>query len=582
PILVATLERLEYRGYDSCGLAISNGRGIQVRKDVGTIKRLQPTLSDLHGTAGIGHTRWATVGPPSQHNAHPHTDCSGHIAVVHNGNLDNFQELKAALVAEGHAFRSETDSEVIAHLIEKHYHGDLLQALEQAVERMEGSYALVALHQKHRELGVARKESPLVIALGGDSALIASDAAALVPYCSRVMYLEDGDVGIVSSREVNIRRDGARRVVPVHQVEWQPQDVERSGYPHFMLKEIHEQPKVLRQCLGSLTGGNGARPSLGIVTDKHPSLMLLLGCGTSYHAALFCERLLEPIAAFPVRAQLASEFQPGQWVPPDTLAIALTQSGETADTLAALRWFAANGRRTAAVTNVEGSSATRIAQRTLLMRAGPEMSVAATKSFTAQLLLLYLLALESLPHAGDNSYEQTIPELRLLPDRVQQVLERSQHIKDAAFRYAGARACYVTGRGLNYPIALEGALKLKEVSYLPAEGYAAGELKHGPFALLDAASPVIALLSHDREYKRMLTTIREIKAREAPVVLIAPDDEIEARSWADAFLPVPVVSPQFSPLLYAVVLQLYAYYTALALERPIDRPRNLAKSVTVL
>ena len=579
PILLNCLGRLEYRGYDSCGVAVSSS-GIEVYKDVVRVEALKKALPRVSGTVGIGHTRWATHGEPSQVNAHPHCDCHGSIAVVHNGIINNFQRLKRQLISEGHNFVSETDTEVIPHLIEKYYHGNLEEAVEAALHDVEGSYAIIATRAGEPKLVAARKDSPLIIGIGDRENFIASDVPAILDYTDRVIYLEDGDIGVVTSDTIKIRSDGIEVTRGEHKILWSVEDAQKAGYEHFMLKEIHEQPKVIRDTLGEYAQATEPVVDLEVMRDEGIESMLILACGTSYHAALVGKYIVEELLRIPVRAEIASEFNYYPQTLARTAAIVITQSGETADTLKAIGRLKEVGCRVVAITNVVGSSASRIADQTIYTRAGPEISVAATKSFVAQLMVLYWLAL-SYSKAGVRRLESLSMGLRQLPSKVQQVLDDEDIIREYADYLSGYEDVFFIGRGINFPVALEGALKLKEISYIHAEGYAAGELKHGPFALLGSNTPVIAIVAQDSTYEAMLTNIKEVKARGSPVIALAGEGDEAIGELADSVITVPQVDALFSPVVNTVVLQLLAYYTAKQRGCSIDFPRNLAKSVTV-
>ncbi|MFC2017006.1 glutamine--fructose-6-phosphate transaminase (isomerizing) [Chloroflexota bacterium] len=579
PILLNCLGRLEYRGYDSCGVAISSS-GIEVYKDAVRVEALGRELPQFRGTVGIGHTRWATHGGPSQVNAHPHLDCNGSIAVVHNGIINNFQWLKQQLISEGHNFVSETDTEVIPHLIEKYYRGNLEEAVEAALRDVEGSYAIIVLLAGEPRLVAARKDSPLIIGIGDRENFIASDVPAILDYTNRVIYLEDGDIGVFTPDSVKIRRDGIEVDREEHKILWSVEDAQKAGYEHFMLKEIHEQPKVIRDTLGEYT--QAAEPVVDLVRmmDRGIESMLILACGTSYHAALIGKYIVEELLRIPVRAELASEFNYSSQILAGTAAIVITQSGETADTLRAIKRLKEVECRVVAITNVVGSTASRIADQTIYTRAGPEISVAATKSFVAQLMVLYWLAM-SYSKVDGRRLASLLMELRQLPSKVQQVLDDEDKILECAKYLSRYEDVFFIGRGINFPVALEGALKLKEISYIHAEGYASGELKHGPFALLGGDTPVIALVARDNTYEAMLTNIKEVKARGSPLMALAEEGDEAIGELADSVITVPRVDAMFSPVVNTVVLQLLAYYTAKQRGCPIDFPRNLAKSVTV-
>ncbi len=583
PILINSLKRLEYRGYDSCGVAVMD-KAIQVCKEAGKIEQLIEILPQNSGKIGIGHTRWATHGKPSSLNAHPHTDCSGSIAVVHNGVIVNFQRLREKLTKEGHRFRSETDSEVIPHLIEKYFQGDLKEAVARALLDLEGSYAFIALHVGSNVLIAARNESPLVIGLGTRENFAASDVPAVLDYTSRVVYLEDGDISLIGADGVTIfNRAGKVERRGEQRISWSVEEARKGGYEHFMLKEIHEQPKVIRDCLKEHLSVVEPVVDQGIVPIVQKGgweNILILACGTSYHAALAGEYIIEKLAQIPVEVKLASEFNYGEMPLSKTWVIGITQSGETADTLKALRGGKRLGCQTLAITNVVGSSVTRIADQTYYIRAGPEISVAATKSFVAQLIALYLLAL-SAATVDIMTRESLVQELRLLPNKVQQILDKEEQIAQWGKHLSGYQSVFFVARGISLPIALEGALKMKEVAYIHAEGYSAGELKHGPFALLTPDTPVIAIAPRDNSYEALLTNIKEIGARETPVICLAEEDDDEIEKYVSGVLRLPRVSPILSPVVNTVALQLLAYYVAKERGCPIDRPRNLAKSVTV-
>ncbi len=579
PVLFSCLAKLEYRGYDSCGIAIA-GDGLKVDKNTFRVKELARTASPLAGMAGIGHTRWATCGRPSLVNAHPHCDCSGNIAVVHNGIIANFQQLKQQLIAEGHHFTSETDTEVLPHLIEKYYSDNLEEAVESALADIKGSYAIVVLRAGESKLVVARQDSPLIIGVGDHESFVASDVPAILDYTNRVIYLEEGDIGVVTDVDIKIRKNGAQLSRKEHKITWSVQEAQKAGYEHFMLKEIHEQPRVIRDTLVTYSQESEAIVDLEGMRDAGIEALLILACGTSYHAGLIGKYIFEELLRIPVRAELASEFNYYPQTLAKTMAIVITQSGETADTLRAARRLQEVGCHVLAITNVVGSTVSRLADKTVYTRAGPEISVASTKSFIAQLVALYWLVM-SYSRADTKRLADMLVGIRQLPNKVQQVLDNEPAIKEYGSYLAGYNNVFFIGRGINYPVALEGALKLKEVSYIHAEGYAAGELKHGPFALLDKKTPVVAIVARDNTYEAMLNNIREIKTRGAPVVALVEEGDSAVGEIADFVITVPSVEFIFSPLVNTVVMQLLAYYAARERGCPIDFPRNLAKSVTV-
>ncbi|MDP2931381.1 MAG: glutamine--fructose-6-phosphate transaminase (isomerizing) [Chloroflexota bacterium] len=579
PVLLDCLSLLEYRGYDSCGIAVSS-RSIEVYKDAIRVAALKKAAPKLSGKIGIGHTRWATHGAPSQLNAHPHLDCTGRIAVVHNGIINNYQQLREQLIGEGHSFTSETDTEVIPHLIEKHYQGDIIKAVEAALAEIDGSYAIIVMVAGEPRLVAARKDSPMVIGIGDREKFIASDVPAILNFTNRVIYLEDGDIGVITADSVKVKQHQAEVTRTENKISWTIEDAQKSGYEHFMLKEIHEQPRVIRDTLAGWMSAPEPILDLEAVRDNGAEAMLMLACGTSYHAALVGKYIVQELLKIPVRAELASEFNYYGQALAGTMAIVLTQSGETADTLRAMKRLKEAGCRVVAITNVVGSTASRIADQTIYTRAGPEISVAATKSFIAQLMALYWIML-SYAKIDASRLSSLTAELRQLPSKVQEVLDNQDRIAECAKYLAGFKDVFFMGRGINYPVALEGALKLKEISYLHAEGYAAGELKHGPFALLGSKTPVVAIVAQDNTHEPIVTSIKEIKARHSPVLAVVPEGDDSVEELADSVIVVPQVEPLFSPVVNTVALQLLAYYTALQRGCPIDFPRNLAKSVTV-
>jgi glucosamine--fructose-6-phosphate aminotransferase (isomerizing) len=577
PILLNCLGRLEYRGYDSCGIAIA-GETIEVFKDAVRVKALAKSVPSRPGAAGIGHTRWATHGEPSIINAHPHIDCAGRIAVVHNGVINNFQELRDRLTEAGHHLVSQTDTEVIPHLIEEYFEGDFEAAVARALKEIRGSYTMIALMAGQSALVAARKDSPLIIGIGDRENFLASDVPALLDYTSRVVYLEDDDIAVVTAGSVTVKRDGAAIAREEHKILWSVEDAQKAGYEHFMLKEIHEQPKVIRDTLGEYISASPP-PELASEGGGMEDI-LILACGTSYHASLVGKYIIEGLVNTPVRVELADEFNYSGQASAANKGIVVTQSGETTDVLKAIRKLKDTGCRVTAITNVVGSTASRIADRTVYTRAGPEISVAATKTFMAQLIAFYWLAL---PYSkvDISRLDDLIREIRQLPVKVQQVVDQEEGIAGFARELARFENIFFIGKGINYPVALEGALKLKEISYIHAEGYAAGELKHGPFALLGASTPVVAVVARDNTEEPMVTSVKEVKARNSPVLALVSEDDDTMEGLADWVVRVPRGDPLFSPVVNSVALQLLAYFVARERGCPIDFPRNLAKSVTV-
>ncbi|MCL0095751.1 glutamine--fructose-6-phosphate transaminase (isomerizing), partial [Dehalococcoidia bacterium] len=511
---------------------------------------------------------------------HPHLDCSGRIAVVHNGVIENFQSLRDELSREGHHFSSETDTEVIAHLIENYYSGDLEGAVARALAELVGTYAVIVMAAGHEELVVARRESPLIIGVGDKENFVASDVAAVLDYTGSVVYLEDGDIAVVSGESITITNNGDRVQRERQVIPWSVEEAQKGGYEHFMLKEIHEQPKAIENTLKGHISLIEPLIALDVVKDEGLEDVLIVACGTSWHAALIGEYVIGKLCHLPVRVKVASEFNHYDMAMDKTWVWGISQSGETLDTLQAIKKARALGCPTLAITNVPGSSITRIAEQVFYTRSGPEIGVAATKTFMTQLVALYLLAM-SFASLDMMVYEGLIEGLRLLPSKVRQVLDEVGKIAQHARELSSYANVFFIGRGLNYPVAMEGALKLKEISYIHAEAYPAGELKHGPFALLGRTTPVVAITTKDDTYEPMLTSIKEIKARGPQVIALAEEGNEDIEQFADAVIRLPQVDPLFSPFLNSVALQLLAYYTAKERGCPIDLPANLAKSVTV-
>ncbi len=564
PIIIEGLKRLEYRGYDSFGIAVAD-RNITVRKKEGRISQGMPNIPRLKGTTGIGHTRWATHGIPSDGNAHPHLDCHGAIAVVHNGIIQNYASLKRELEERGHTFSSDTDTEVIPHLLEEEFKGDLAAAVAAILPRLEGSYAILAIAEGHREIIAARCRSPLVLGIGDRASLAASDVNPLLEHTERVIFLEDGDIAAMSAEKIRIWHEGTPVERPVSRIDWSVEEVKKGGFPHYMLKEIYEQPEVFSSTIRALKEEEPPEIVNGIRG------VTIVACGTSYHAALLFRYLVEAHCGFPARVELASEFKYTS-PPKGDLVIGVSQSGETADTLAAIQKASMSGHPTLAVTNVLGSTITRIADDTLFMRAGPEISVAATKSFIAELAVFsHLVDLMSGGVLGKD-----LPRVHLAISEALLV-----DLSPAVELCRDAGSMFFVGRGPYFPLALEGALKMKEITYIHAEGYAAGEIKHGPFALLSAETPVVALCPPDDAYPVMFSNIREMKARGTPMIVVGVSGNRDLRDVADVFISLPEGSSLFHILGSTTVMQLLAYRTAVALGRDIDQPRNLAKSVTV-
>ena len=585
PLVAASLKNLEYRGYDSAGVALDDG-GIHVHKQEGVIDDLE--LPESAGARrAIGHTRWSTHGEPTDANAHPHNDCTGRVAVVHNGIIENYDELREELAAR-HTFTSETDTEVVPHLLEEELEEGvpLLTATQRVVERLEGSFALAVMVDGTDGIVVARQDSPLVVGHGDEGNFVASDVPAFVEHTRTVTFLEDGDVAAITAEDVEIWNDGTPVEREPTTVEWDAEAAEKGGYDHYMLKEINEQPQSLRQALtGRLDELEG---EVDLDLELRPEFLQsleeiqIIACGTSYHAGLYAEELLEEYADVRATTTIASEYEfDGGRDPWRTLVLAITQSGETADTLGALRRADAAGARTLAVTNTVGSTVTREADDSVFIRAGPEIGVAATKTFCSQVATLAQLTIHLGRTRGALSSERAsdlVGDVRRLPGAVQQVLDRNEAIRTVTEEYADSDAFFFVGRKLGHPVALEGALKLKEISYDHAEGFAAGELKHGPLALVTPETPVLAVLTEGSRASDTLNNVKEVESRGAPVLGMTSDGGHE--KFLDTVFEVPDVG-WMAPLVANVYMQLFAYHVAELKGRPIDKPRNLAKSVTV-
>ena len=594
PILIEGLRRLEYRGYDSAGIALVDEDGtLFVEKRAGKLSNLQTAIADRtpHAAIGLAHTRWATHGRPNDLNAHPHQDCTGDITVIHNGIIENFRELRDELAARGHTLTSETDTEAIAHLIEDAYRGDLADAVRAALRRMQGAYALVAMHRgEPSRLVGARQDVPLIVGLNGEESFIASDVSAILAHTDRVVFLEEGDVADVRPTGVVVTDvDGHERQRPVTVIDWSPEAAEKGGYEHFMLKEIHEQPTALRQSLAGRVTPTGRihAPEVAGLGDvfRRATRVELVACGTASYASLVGAAAIEEWTGLPARVTVGSEFR---YSPPpldaNTLVIAVTQSGETADTIAPTRWARERGCPIVAVTNTVGSAITREADAVMFLQAGPEIAVAASKTFVTQVTTLLVLAAavaEARGSLGEARELELGAAMRALPDAAARTLELNADVALLARKYVNSRGFMFIGRGYTLPGALEGALKLKEVSYIHAEGYAAGELKHGPISLLDAECPLVAIATRSRAYDKLISNVMEGRARDARVIAVATEGDVQIDRFADDVMWVPDTHEALSPVLAVIPLQLFAYYTAVARGTDVDQPRNLAKSVTV-
>ncbi|MCP4667026.1 MAG: glutamine--fructose-6-phosphate transaminase (isomerizing) [Deltaproteobacteria bacterium] len=592
-ILLEGLKQLEYRGYDSAGLAIQHGSHIHCHRAVGKISELERKINglDLEGTIGIAHTRWATHGEPTEANAHPHQDQDGNVMVIHNGIVENFYTLKKGLEKKGIAFRSETDTEILAHLIGLNFNGNLNEAVRKTMAQVEGAFGLAVIHRHVLgEIVVARRGSPLIIGVSDDGHFAASDVAAMVRYTNKVVHLQDNELATLTKDDFFISTAQAKPIErSMETVEWRAQDVELNGFPHFMLKEIYEQSETIKNAMrGRLEPGEGV-PKLGGIIPVWERLkkcrhMVIVACGTSYYAGAVGRYVFEKLTEIDVEVELASEFRYRKLnFPPNTFIIAISQSGETADTLAAIREAKRKGAGLLGIVNVVGSSISRETDAGVYNHAGPEIGVASTKIFSSQLTILTLIALllgrhQNLPLTDG---VESIRALQALPEQVRKVLSQANHIQAIAEKYYQCSNWLFLGRKYNYPIAMEGALKLKEVSYIHAEGYPAGEMKHGPIALINPEMPTVAIIPGDDMYDKMISNIQEIKSRKGPVIAIATEGDQKIRGMVDEVIEIPPTLDFLNPILAVIPCQLLAYYCANFLNRNIDKPRNLAKSVTV-
>jgi len=609
PVIIDGLKRLEYRGYDSAGIAVcGNGEGLQIRRAEGKLRNLEEVirLKPLDGTYGIGHTRWATHGRPTEENAHPHRDCSGRVVVVHNGIIENYVALKRKLIEEGHRFTTETDTEVIAHLVEKYFlkganghHPSLEEAVRKAVGQLTGVFALAVIAvDEPNKIVAARNGPPAVIGLGKDEYFIASDVPAILYHTRDLFFLADGDLAVITPQGVQLTDFNGQPIVrQVQHVTWDPIMAEKGGFKHFMLKEIYEQPRAVRDTtLGRISQETGHvfldEMEITEAEFKAAKKVNIAACGTSWHAAQAGKFMLERMARVPVEVDYASEWRyRDPIIPSGTITLLISQSGETADTIAAQREAKAKGSKTLAICNVVGSMITREAAGTIYTHAGPEIGVASTKAFTAQLTALYLFALYLAQLRGTMSAEEAkaaVQELTRIPGKLEHLLTHEEDCEDLAKEYVRSQDFLFLGRGIHYPIALEGALKLKEISYIHAEGYPAGEMKHGPNALIDENLPVVIIATRDPKdelsmirYEKSMSNLKEVKARSGMVIALATEGDEEIKEAADHVLYIPPAPEELSPILEIVPLQLLAYHIAVRRGCDVDQPRNLAKSVTV-
>ncbi len=582
PILLKCLKRLEYRGYDSAGMAVLNS-SLDVVKDSGKIDEVDTKhdFSKLDGKIGIAHTRWATHGEPNMVNAHPHTACNGDLALVHNGIIENYSTLKDLLESEGHTFQTDTDTEVLAHLIEKFYTGNFMGAVSKALIKVRGTYGIAVIHRNHEEIIVARNGSPLIIGVKDDETFTASDASAILEHTKKMIYLEDKEIASIKAGKVTVKNLFDKKIdKEVEEIGWDLDQIEKGGFKHFMLKEIFEQPESLRNVMRGRIGKTIKLSVNGTLSDCRR--IIIVACGTSWHSALIGRYLIESIAEIPTEVDYASEFRYREpLVGKNDLVVVISQSGETADTLAALKEAKKRGAKTMGIINVVGSTIAREADTGIYIHAGPEIGVASTKAYTNQLIALMLLALDLRQGNGKTLDNNIISEIRGLPEKVDHVLKQNKKIKAIADAVADHSNFLYLGRGINYPTALEGALKLKEISYIHAEGYPAAEMKHGPIALIDENMPIVFIANKGKGYDKIISNMEEVKARRGKIIAIATEGDMDIKRLADWVIRVPETMDEVSPVVNIIPLQLLAYYIADRKGLDVDKPRNLAKSVTV-
>ena len=592
PVLIDGIKRLEYRGYDSAGIAVLADNDLILQKKAGRISELEKEISNIniHSTIGIAHTRWATHGEPSDLNAHPHLDCSGEIAVVHNGIIENNNTLREFLKRKGHKFRTPTDTEVIAHLVEEYYKGDLLQATRFALAEVEGTYGIAVIHKRKREIVIARMGSPLVVGQGKDEYFVASDVAALIHYTREVVYLEDGELASLTDEGYMVTNLNEDEIIPkIEEVTWTLDEIEKGGYPHYMLKEIFEQPTTLENAIrGRLNFTEGIARLDGLDMNlealQDVERIILTACGTAWHAGLVGEYMIEKTAGIACEVEYASEFRYRNPILDErSVVFAITQSGETADTLAAVKEAKRKGALTLGICNVVGSSIARKTDGGIYIHAGPEIGVASTKAFTSQVIVLSMVALllGRIRHLSYEEGREIVEAISELPSRVGKVLKQNKKIMNIARKFYKRNNFLFLGRSYNYPVALEGALKLKEISYIHAEGYPAAEMKHGPIALIDEKMPVVFIATKSMVYDKIISNIQEVKCRKGIVLAVISEGDEEIKNLVDYAVEVPLTIDMLSPILTTIPLQLLAYHIAVMRGLDVDKPRNLAKSVTV-
>ena len=594
PVLIGGLKKLEYRGYDSAGIAVVNDHDVEVVRAEGKLSNLEQKLDDhaLHGTFGMGHTRWATHGKPNENNAHPHRDCTGKVIVIHNGIIENFLPLKQRLISQGHEFKTETDTEVVAHLIESNLKGrSFVEAVRASLKELHGHYALVMISaDEPGTIVAARQGPPLVVGLGENENIVASDVTPLLAYTRNIIYLEDGEYAVVNQSKVDLF-DSADKSVSrdPKRITWDAVAAEKEGYRHYMLKEIHEQPRAVQETFNGRMfeeSGEIFFNDLQFTAEewKRFKKIQIIACGTSWHAGLVGKFLLEDAARIPVEVDYGSEYRYRNPVLDDTtLVIGVTQSGETADTIAGMQEAKSKGAKLITICNVIGSAATRMSDGVIYTNAGPEIGVASTKAFTTQLTAFYLLSLYVKQLLGVEVKERqfAMHELSVIPQKIEKILKQEKLIEKLANKYHNAQDFLFLGRGVHYPIALEGALKLKEISYIHAEGYPAGEMKHGPIALIDENLPVVGVVTHNPVYDKVVSNLQEVKARDGKLIVICDEGDEEMRKFADEVIEIPWTIEPLQPILSVIPMQMLAYYIALRRGCDVDQPRNLAKSVTV-
>lgn len=597
PIVLKGLKRLEYRGYDSAGIALIDNENLNIYKKAGKVKELEDFAADknLSGTIGMGHTRWATHGAPSDRNSHPHTSQNGTLSIIHNGIIENYATLKEELISRGHSFNSDTDTEVLIHLIEDVYKNnnvDLSEAVRLALKEVTGAYAIVVMDEENpNQLIAARKGSPMVIGVGQGEYFIASDATPIVEYTKNVIYLNDNEIAFLKRDELEIKHlDNVVQIPYIQELELKLEMLEKGGYEHFMLKEIYEQPRSIRDCMRGRIYPEEGKVQLGGLkefTDKLKNIdrIIIVACGTSWHAGLVGEYLIEEYARIPVEVEYASEFRyRNPIINEKDVVIAISQSGETADTMAAIEMAKERGATIFGICNVVGASIPRITHAGVYTHAGPEIGVASTKAFTAQVTVLTLMAFYMAQQKGtitNSKLTELLTELDCIPDKIHAALQSNEIIKEVAEKIKDASNCLFLGRGSGFPVALEGALKLKEISYIHAEGYPAAEMKHGPIALIDEEMPVVFIATKNSSYEKVISNIQEVKARKGQVIAIVTEGDVEVKKMADYCIEIPDASEAFLPLLATIPLQLLSYHIAVMRGCNVDQPRNLAKSVTV-